>query len=325
MKIPRIADAISKIDDDLIIESEDKSEKQSKVIWLKVGIAVASLCIIVTGIIIVGNSFIKNNDNTKVNMDTINILDAYGFTLEGNDNLMFFPISFSDRKKYNLVPEDAIGLTPENTYVITEKDLGEVIGIVGKSENAGIVGKTVYHFAPYPDINTICILDNEGKYEFYTSHGYFLDLTEAKNSDVFMTAYELPDTCVQVEVFDPGLTPLFTITDDQIMEEICTLLSGCENIGREASERLFAKAWYDAYGNDDVYYKETGVVYRNTETYELAHEMWNRGEKCINIINKDGYGVFVDYFPSIGVFFVGNGQFSLSKQSVGRLNELLDK
>ena len=91
MKIPRIADAISKIDDDLIIESEDKSEKQSKVIWLKVGIAVASLCIIVTGIIIVGNSFIKNNDNTKVNMDTINILDAYGFTLEGKPRNAFLP------------------------------------------------------------------------------------------------------------------------------------------------------------------------------------------------------------------------------------------
>ena len=133
------------------------------------------------------------------------------------------------------------------------------------------------------------------------------------------------DLIIESEDFDPGFTPLFTITDDQIMEEICTLLSGCENIGREASERLFAKAWYDAFGNDDVYYKETGVVYRNTETSELAHELWNRGEKCINIINKDGYGVSVDYFPSIGVFFVGNGQFSLSKQSVGRLNELLDK
>lgn len=325
MKIPRIADAISKIDDDLIIESEEKYEKKSKVTWLKVGITVASLCLIVIGIIIVRNSFTKNiNDNMKADTATINLSEAYGFTLEGKDNLIFSPISFSDRKKYNLVPENAIGLTPENTYVITEKDLGSVIGKVGNCENSTIIGKMVYHFSSYPD-SDICILDNDGKYEFYT-YGYYIDLSDAKNSDEIMTAHGLPDTCVQVEVCKADLSRLFTITDNQTVKEICSLLSGCENIGREASEKLFANAWFEAYGNDDVYYNEAKGVctYRGADTHELAHELWNKGEKCLYIVNNEGYSVFVDFFPSIGVFFVSNGQFLLTKESVDRLNGILD-
>lgn len=359
MKIPRIAEAIEKIDDDLIAESEEKNVQKGKNVWYKAGFVAACLCLVFVVIIIAGNGLnwfkpVEDNsvkkESASINMENSGDVDqysannnengieqkdnvedylifnnvAYGFTLEGQDNLMFSPISFSDRKKYNLVPEDDIGLTPENTYVITEKDLGNVIGKVGDCENSAIIGKTVYHFASYPD-SSICILDNDGKYEFYT-YNYYIDLSGVKNSDEILTAYGLPDTCVQVEVCKPDLSRLFTITDIQTVKEICSLVSGCENIGREASEQLFANAWFEAYGNDDVYYNETyGVcVFRKDDTNELAHELWNKDEKCLYIVNNEGYSIFIDYFPSIRVFFFGDGQYSMTKESVDRLNELLD-
>ena len=361
MKIPRIAETIEKIDDDLIAESVEKNVQKRKISWFRVGLVAACLCLVFTGIIIVGNGlnwfkpvednlvkkesesintensgdvnqYSANNENAIAQNDKVEVedyliisnLSAYGFSLEGQDNLIFSPISFSDRKKYNLVSENDIGLTPENTYVITEKDLGSVIGRVGKCENSAIIGKTVYHFASYPS-DGICILDNDGKYEFYT-YGYYIDLSAAKNSDEIMTAYGLPDTCVKVDVCKLDLTPMFTITDNQTVKEICNLLSGCDNIGREASEQLFANAWFEAYGNDDVYYNETyGVCgFRKDDTNELAHELWSKDEKCLYVVNNEGNRVFIDYFPSIKVFFFGDGQFLMSKDSVDRLNELLD-
>ena len=45
-----------------------------------------------------------------------------------------FPISFSQRNFW-LIDENETGLTDENTYQITSDDLGDVMGIVGNSQD----------------------------------------------------------------------------------------------------------------------------------------------------------------------------------------------
>lgn len=98
-----------------------------------------------------------DNENAVVDI-------AYGITV--NDRI-YFPISFEERKQFGLVPEDAVGLTPENTYQISDADLGEVIGVITDCEKEEYIGLKLYHFAEYPENDVIGILDNNGTYEFY--------------------------------------------------------------------------------------------------------------------------------------------------------------
>ena len=95
---------------------------------------------------------------------------AYGIMV--NDSI-YYPISFEERKSFNLVPEDAIGLTPENTYEITEEDLGEMMGTVDSCDKEELIGATIYHFAKYPDDDNICILEYDGTYAFYVSEDFY--------------------------------------------------------------------------------------------------------------------------------------------------------
>ena len=86
--------------------------------------------------------------------------------MEGSD-VLYLPISFSQRKTFGLIDENAAGLTDENTYQITDDDLGGVMGIVGDSQDESIIGETVYHFIKFPSDDAICIVKVNGIYQFY--------------------------------------------------------------------------------------------------------------------------------------------------------------
>ena len=58
-------------------------------------------------------------------------------------------------------------MTAENTYKITADDLGNVMGIVGDSEDERMIGETVYHFVNFPKDDAICIVKVNGTYQFY--------------------------------------------------------------------------------------------------------------------------------------------------------------
>ena len=111
---------------------------------------------------------------------------AYGFTMEGSD-VLYLPISFSQRKTFGLIDENETGLTDENTYQITSDDLGDVMGIVGNSQDESIIGKTVYHFIKFPADDSICIVEVGGTYEFYVKDGVE-GMEGTNNPDIIMDA-----------------------------------------------------------------------------------------------------------------------------------------
>lgn len=86
-------------------------------------------------------------------------------------DVLYLPISFSQRKTFGIVDENAAGLTDENTYKITANDLGDVMGIVEDSQDESMIGETVYHFIKYPSDDSICIVEVRGVYEFYVKDG----------------------------------------------------------------------------------------------------------------------------------------------------------
>lgn len=111
----------------------------------------------------------KNESSTDGNYD---VKEDLAYTLVIDDAYYYDVISFEERKAYGLVPEDATGLTEENTYEITPQDLGTVIGTVTDCAKAEWIGATLYHFTVYPDDNTIGILEYEGTYTFYVKQEF---------------------------------------------------------------------------------------------------------------------------------------------------------
>lgn len=355
MKKGKVFCSMEHIDSDLIDEAETYKGAKKKNKWVKWGTIAACLCLMVAASVTV----LPRLTNTTPSNDTTNSIgfdemeEAVGFTLSGNSSLIYFPISFDERVRFQLVPEGSIGLTPENTYQITEADLGESMGTVENCGNSLLIGKTVYHFAAYPDSNAICILDNNGKYDFYCADSYSNATSMAKesSSDALMALFDFPENCCKIEVQSADLNTLFSITDEEKINNLCTLLSGCENIGHEAAEKRFAQLWQDTYGNDNVYYSEADghCVYRGyaepeEKTYtdadgnsiteyvypegyvdpsDAAHELWNVGERCLVLETKDGLQLFIDYYPSIGVFFSQDGQFAVTTEKAESLNSLL--
>ena len=169
MNAKKFSDAMSELDDKYIDEainykkkvkkSRKKTNKHSMIKW---GAMAACLCLIVAGAFTLGNDTSSTPPVAEEN--------AYGFTMEGSD-VLYLPISFSQRKTFGLIDENATGLTDENTYQITDDDLGDIMGIVGDSQDESIIGETVYHFIKFPSDNAICIVKVNGIYQFYVKEG----------------------------------------------------------------------------------------------------------------------------------------------------------
>ncbi len=173
MNAKKFSDAMSELDDKYIDEainykkkvkkSRKKTNKHSMIKW---GAMAACLCLIVAGAFTLPH-FIGNDTPSTPPVAEEN---AYGFTMEGSD-VLYLPISFSQRKTFGLIDENATGLTDENTYQITDDDLGDIMGIVGDSQDESIIGETVYHFIKFPSDNAICIVKVNGIYQFYVKEG----------------------------------------------------------------------------------------------------------------------------------------------------------
>lgn len=166
MNAKKFSDAMSELDTKYVDEVLNYKKKAKKPRWIKWGTMAACICLIAVGVFTLPN-FIGNNHPTIPHITEEN---AYGFTMEGSD-VLYFPISFSQRKTFGIVDENAAGLTDENTYKITADDLGDIMGIVGDSREESIVGKTVYHFTKFPTDDSICIVEVKGAYEFYVKEG----------------------------------------------------------------------------------------------------------------------------------------------------------
>jgi len=353
MKEEKLLDAIGELDEALLEEAEVDVEKRKKRKNIVTGVlsVAACVCIAVAGVALT----MPDNANHDVTTNTIAMGEmAYGFTLNENEFIVYYPIAFDERVRYDLVPEGAVGLGPENMYEITEDDLGAPMGTVGDCGDESIIGCNVYHFAAFPEYDSICILETEDGYAFYTANWIDVPDDIGTFSNVAIDTYGLPDSLATMEIQLPDQTTLYTVTDQATIDAVFALLRDHENSGLEANERRFAQAWYDVYGNDDVYFDEEQgcVCFRATEAelnppptqtytdengttivvqenstgpsnYDLAREIWDEGERLIAMTTDRGFSFYIDYFPSIRTFIWANGYYEMTDTEVAQLNELL--
>ena len=328
------------------IEAADnipKHKKYTKIKWITIA---AGFCIILTSAFFAANYF-----NLFGGKETHKkVVSAAGFNLNDNDDVLYFPISFDERVRYGLVPEDALGLTEENTYRITKSDIGEPIGTVTSCGDTALIGCKAYRFAKFPDYDSICIVDIGGEYKFYTGTifiGKYFNLS----SNECLAKYNLPNSLKKFEIIDDEFNVMYEIKDEKTISSFFGIISDKEDIGSNELNRKRADAWYREYGNDDLYYDEASgeIVYKNanqiikegytssfedgteiiyepqfpdTETRDKAAELWNRN--CVNILltGNNGFSITVEYEPITSTFGISNSNFSLTVEEVKILNSL---
>lgn len=152
MRKEEFCEILSDVNENYVKEA--RTVKKSN--WHKWGVLAACLCLVAAVAFWYSNKEPSNSNDFPA--------EAVGFVM--NDDL-YFPITFDERKEFNLVPAEDIGLTKENTYKITKKDLGAQMGVIEDSPAEELIGLPAYYFASWPDDERICIVDAGGVYAFY--------------------------------------------------------------------------------------------------------------------------------------------------------------
>ena len=312
-----LLDKLSLIDP-AYVEEADREPKKKSYSWLKFGALAACLCLIIIGVVL------QREPTDGIQNIVSNHLLTFPISLDSAPAALYHPISFEDRQKYGLVPADAIGLDESNTYHITDSDLGEWMGAVTSCGDESLIGCDVYHFAKYPDKDSICIVDTPAGYAFYVCHWLYTEPAIGDTADVLLAVYDLPQSLETMELLTPSLQPIKEITDAAAMDAVFALISGKTNMGLAESNRRFAQAWYEAYGNEDVFFSEEAgyCKYRDVDSIEKAQALWTEGEQVILITTERGYQLTIDFFPAMGVAAIGNGYYELTAAEMALFRSL---
>lgn len=332
------------------IEEADIKPRAKKQLLIKWVALAACICFVLTAGIFAAKHFNLFHDNSDTVHKVVVQHSAAGFYLSENKEILYFPISFDNRVRYGLVPEDAEGLTEENTYKITDADIGELMGIVTSCGDKELIGCNVYHFSKFPNYDSICIVETKEGYMFYTGT-YFTPSKSNMRSDVCLAVFDLPNSLEKIEITNDERKVLFEIKDENEISALFKIILNKYDIGNNELNRRKTDAWYNKYHNDDLYYDEsTGqIVYKNQDqiikegytsivdgveiVYEpqfadtvirdKAIELWNKDNVNISIISNNGFGVTIIYSPITSTFNIFNNNYSLTENEVKELNSIL--
>lgn len=227
-----------------------------KISWQKWAAMAACLCIVAVGALTLPTLFDSNTPPTSPIQNEL----AYSFTM-GNSETQYDEISFAQRKHFGLVDENATGLTEENTYQITPDDLGTIMGTVGDCADEKMIGATVYHYAAFPDDTAICIVEYNGKYQFYVDRN-FTDFDDRNYLDNNM---DIPvDEDAEIEGKQPEENPSNDFIEEQHDEtaKVSTKEVDDTDITLEYVTELQNKV-SNAMINDELPFVVSSAVYEN--------------------------------------------------------------
>ncbi len=332
------------------IEEADIKPKAKKHLLINWVALASCICLFAVIGIFAANHFNLFEDKSDSVHKIVAKHSTAGFYINEDKTVLYFPISFDNRVRYGLVPEDAEGLTKENTYKITDADLGELMGTVTSCGDKELIGCKVYHFSKYPNYDSICIADTKNGYKFYTGI-YFITERSNLRSNVCLAKYDLPNSLEKIEILNKDSKVLFEIKDEKDISMLFTIISDKYDIGSNEQNRRLADAWYREYQNDDLYYDEASgqIVYKNadkiikegytsvvdgveivfepqfadTVTRDKALELWTKDNLNIAITSNNGFDVTIQYSPITSTFSIYSNNYSLTEDEIKELNSIL--
>ncbi len=298
-----------------------------KSLFIKIAVAVVFLAVIILG---------AKTETEEVPVIPYDTMVDYRVTIEGFENAGYFNISFDERKEFGILDKDEIGLTEENSYKITEKDIGEFMGTVIEGEE-DIIGSKVYHFAKYPNSDRICIIETPEGFKFYTG-SIPKQLEKGESSDSIFEIFGFPENLEKMEVHYSWGKTAFEITGEE-REQVFEILSGKENLGTEEQSRRIAKLFFETYGNEDYVFDENegkcvekvkgpvSYLDKNGEKVVggspsvLALKLFREKSCSIILVSESGFELFINYNPAVEMFWA-RGYFLLSESETETLNKI---
>ncbi len=164
MKEKRILNVLGQVDEEYIEEAAPVSRRTkrqaNKSGWVKWAALAACLCLVVIGAMGAINGVRHRIPQEERPHPAI----SQGFQLkDAVDRVEYSPLTVGDAAHFRLLVDDT------SVYRPMAQDLGAFMGTVGSSDDASLIGCSVYHLARYPASNAICILEKDGQYSIYVA------------------------------------------------------------------------------------------------------------------------------------------------------------
>ena len=321
MKSNELLEVIGEAQDAYILDA-NTPHKNIRPVWVKWAAAAACLCLIVASL---ATTFFLQEQGKfpwwPGGGNAGSEVTIYAVTVDGEK---YWPMTFDHLKEWGIVPEDTVESDPQDAYVISNNDIGELIGIVEQCDDSRLIGAKLYHFSKYADNSEIAILEFDGTFSFYilddVSYGgpgsFFSNVDPITGSIAVF-----PDTEILEDVASASLT--------EIDEETAYIF---DNLGTYLPTHIkegyhFAKAsLYETTMNDGTKYYQLRVVYAdgdiseadatiNPETGEQSKDVpttmantymvfvmnYNPGNEY-TIYSGDALIGYINELPSNGVF-----------------------
>lgn len=238
-------------------------------------------------------------------------LPDYGFQI---GDLNYDRIRSSDYPRFDL----------EKNCVITQDDIGELVGHVEYSKDERLRGCPVYQYTRYPDTIAIRILKEEEHYTFFTFSGYTSLLDAPVSSTKVLETYGV-DASWSLEFFDDARTDYGEIYDQTVRESVLQLISGREPMKNGIVKQRRLDLWKAAYGTDDVYLDNSGSIrFTNKTAMDNERALWDKDTYTIWFTDPSGW-IKLDfrYNPHLQYLWDGNNYYALSNEDLQQLNGLL--
>lgn len=303
-------------------------KKRSRAGW-----AAAAACLLLAAALFSGHILLHHGSDLPASVSSSTIGSAtaevdYGFLMEGR---LYLPITFDERKEFGLVPEDAVGLTPDLNRSPTEADVGELMGYAEESENPDLVGAAVYHWAKAADNDRICVVETApGQYAYFV-FAYRTDTGAPgdTSSEIFAAYGITPDSVKEIAVTTGDDRPVATLQDRADIETVLSAFSGLEDMGLQAYAQRCADLYAETYGAGEVYPNpgENTMYYDGLDrgdwtVYDRAHALWNEGQRQLLLRLANGDRLFLIYTPAVKSLSALECTFPLSDEILSSLNPL---
>ena len=294
-------------------KAEEKPHR-SKTPWVKWASLAACFCLIISlGIYFaLKNPFAELGDNDAQNPDIVYAQYINGYLYEQ---------IFNPEPHYQKYPElknVAESITTGYKFNLSEKDLGEYIGIAPALDKAHLPEGKAYHWLAYPNFDSIIIVEREGKYSLYLFSGEIC-LEDAQSSSSILAKYNLPENAVSMDVLNSEVV----IMDKVKIAEICSIMANKQHDPEFAYRDRIWEAWQSEKGDVGVSFDGTDFTYSNPQIHEEFAHYFGENIKTIIINTTNGFEITLRVDLRFNYFTINNKTFNLSQAETEQLENLL--
>jgi hypothetical protein len=306
--------AMGRIAPELIADAapDAPQKKSANKTWVRWGAVAACFCLIITATIIM-IPYLNRDDSGTQSPDISHAVAINGF--------LYDPLSRPTQfyEKYPELENVTEKITTGYKYLISAEDLGEYIGIVPALDKAHLPEGKAYHWLAYPNLDSIVIVEREENYSFYVSDGLIFLSESINSSSSILEKYNLPDSALNLEIFDSGVI----VADIADIAKICEIMSNKQHDAELSYRNRIWEAWLSEKGESGVQYDGKDFSYNSTEIRDEFNAFRTANAQSIWINTENGFEIHVWFNPKFNYFIMCNRTFSISQAESEQLSALL--